>query len=133
MVHRYRLHIPDDGTPGVVTAPTVFGAIHAMESLVSVVMSRRSSSHEPAAEAATRGCAISGVPLTIDDTPRFPHRGLMIDTGRRFLPVGLIEHVIDGLAMNKLNVLHWHIVDSVSFPYESQAFPRMSAQGAYSR
>lgn len=54
----------------------------------------------------------------------------MIDTSRHFLPLGQIRKVIDGILYNKMNVLHWHIVDQDSFPMEVPARMGLSGFGS---
>lgn len=64
----------------------------------------------------------------ITDSPRYPHRGLMIDTARHYVDMPVIETILDAMSYNKLNVLHWHIVDDQSFPFVSKTFPELSAK-----
>ena len=64
-------------------------------------------------------------PVTLNDSPRYLHRGLMIDTARHYLSVSEILRMIDSLVMNKFNKLHWHLVDAQSFPYDSPTEPTM--------
>uniref|UniRef100_K9IYG5 Beta-hexosaminidase n=1 Tax=Desmodus rotundus TaxID=9430 RepID=K9IYG5_DESRO len=67
----------------------------------------------------------------IEDFPRFPHRGLLLDTSRHYLPLPSILDTLDTMAYTKFNVLHWHLVDDPSFPYESFTFPELSREGSY--
>ena len=115
----YALEVDADGAARV-RAASVFGALHALETLAQLV--------DDDDEA---GGAISNAPVAIDDRPRFGYRGLLIDTGRHFLPVAFIKRVIDGLHASKLNLLHWHLVDSQSFPCGSETFPELAAAGAF--
>ncbi|AAB60911.1 ESTs gb/T43256,gb/46316,gb/N64930,gb/AA395255,gb/AA404382 come from this gene [Arabidopsis thaliana] len=70
-------------------------------------------------------------PWNIIDQPRFSYRGLLIDTSRHYLPLPVIKNVIDSMTYAKLNVLHWHIVDTQSFPLEIPSYPKLW-NGAYS-
>ena len=50
-------------------------------------------------------------PSLIYDEPRFPHRGLLLDTARHWLPLPAILATLDALAATKMNYLHWHLTD----------------------
>jgi hexosaminidase len=104
-----------DATKCAIVSETVFGAMHGMESLTQLV--QRPGSTAPA--------------VHIDDKPRFAFRATMIDTARHYYPLQDILAHLDAMAATKMNVLHWHIVDIESFPYESKAFPQLSEHGAY--
>ena len=72
---------------------------------------------------------------TILDSPAFQHRGVLLDSSRNFMPLETIRNVIDGMSYTKLNVLHWHITDTQSFPVALENDPitsRMVEYGAYS-
>jgi hexosaminidase len=68
--------------------------------------------------------------VTIDDEPRFPWRGLMIDVGRHFMPVSVIERNLDGMEAVKLNVFHWHLSEDQGFRVESKEFPLLQEKGS---
>ena len=61
---------------------------------------------------------VAYAPLLFDDYPRYPYRGLMLDTGRRYYSVESIIQMLDAMAIAKFNVLHWHLVEDEIFPLE---------------
>jgi hexosaminidase len=63
--------------------------------------------------------------VKIDDHPRFPWRGLMIDVSRHFMPVEVLKRNIDGMAAVKLDVLHLHLSDDEGFRVEIRRAPRL--------
>ena len=76
---------------------------------------------------------IMNAPWSITDYPKYKHRGVMLDPSRNFLSVAMIKQVLNGMALNKLNVLHLHLIDAQSFPFYSKSHPELSAAGAYSK
>lgn len=73
----------------------------------------------------------SSVPLDIQDYPKFPHRGILMDVARNWFPVEDILRTIDAMSWSKMNRLHIHITDSQSWPLDIPALPELSKKGAY--
>ncbi|TWB09732.1 glucose/galactose MFS transporter [Gluconacetobacter diazotrophicus] len=67
----------------------------------------------------------------IDDRPRFPWRGIMIDVSRHFMRIETLHRQIDAMEQVKLNVLHLHLGDSQGFRVESRLFPGLQRQGSH--
>lgn len=70
-------------------------------------------------------------PVTIEDAPKFPHRGILFDVARDYYPVDVILRTLDAMAQNKLNKLHIHATDSQSWPLEIPSMPELTKNGAY--
>ena len=69
--------------------------------------------------------------VTIDDEPRFPWRGLMIDSGRHFHARSTSSSAtLDGMEAVKLNVFHWHLSDDQGFRVESKTYPLLHEKGS---
>ena len=68
--------------------------------------------------------------MTIDDQPRFPWRGLMLDVGRHFMPLDVVYRTLDGMEAVKLNVFHWHLSEDQGFRVESKKFPLLQEKGS---
>ncbi|OCF40249.1 hexosaminidase [Kwoniella heveanensis CBS 569] len=71
-------------------------------------------------------------PYHIRDQAAFGWRGLLLDTSRHFFSVDNIMRLLDTMSMVKLNIFHWHITDSNSFPLQLHDHPELAQQGAYS-
>lgn len=119
----YKLQVPSHEKPDYaqLEAQTVYGALHGLQTFSQLCYFNFESS----------SIEVPMVPWTIIDQPRFPYRGLLIDTSRHYQPLAMIKKVIDSMAYAKLNVLHWHIVDTQSFPLEIPSYPKLW-DGAYS-
>ena len=110
----YRLEISADGVD--LTAATGIGALRGLETVLQLLTRDDKGIRLPA--------------VVIDDAPRFPWRGLMIDSSRHFMPVGVLKRNLDGMAAVKLNVLHWHLCDDQGFRFESLRFPKLQGLGS---
>ena len=104
------------GDRATLSANTVWGAMHGMETLLQLVAGDSDGYYFPL--------------VSIQDKPRFPWRGLMIDVGRHFEPVEVIKRNIDGLAAVKMNVFHWHLSDDQGFRIESTIYPKLQEMGS---
>jgi len=71
--------------------------------------------------------------VTIDDAPRFAWRGLMLDSARHFQSPAFVKRLIDAMATNKLNTLHWHLVDDQGWRIEVPKYPRLTSISAWRR
>jgi len=66
----------------------------------------------------------------IEDEPRYPWRGLLIDVCRHWMPPEVIKRNLDGMAAVKLNVLHWHLSEDQGFRVECRGFPKLHQMGS---
>ena len=101
--------------PATITAPSIYGAIYGLESLVQLV--------QPGANGAL---SLSRASVRMDDAPAFNWRGLMLDAGRRFFPMGSVLDTLDTMLAAKLNVLHLHVSDECRFGIESKLYPNLT-------
>ncbi|HMD80357.1 MAG TPA: beta-N-acetylhexosaminidase, partial [Anaerolineales bacterium] len=67
--------------------------------------------------------------VTIQDTPRFGWRGVMLDVARHFFPVTAVKRLIDQIAYYKFNILHLHLTDDQGWRLMIQSWPRLAEYG----
>lgn len=69
--------------------------------------------------------------LEIEDQPRFSWRGSLLDVSRHFSPVAEVKKYIATLALHKLNVFQWHLVDDQGWRIQIKKYPRLTSVGAW--
>jgi len=110
----YSLEISPAGAK--LDAATTLGIMRGLETFLQLVQTTSDGFAVPA--------------IAIQDQPRFPWRGLMIDVGRHFIPLDVLKRNLDGMAAVKLNVFHWHLSENQGFRIESKKFPKLQEMGS---
>jgi hexosaminidase len=110
----YHLEIAPTGA--TLAAPNPLGVLRGLQTLLQLV------------HTAPQGFVVDAV--TIDDQPRFPWRGLMLDVGRHFMPLDTVRQTLDGMEAVKLNVFHWHLSENQGYRAESKTFPLLQKDGS---
>lgn len=110
----YSLEVTSSGAQ--LNAPTPLGAMHGLQTFLQLV------------DVSPDGFAAPAV--SINNSPRFPWRGLMIDSARHFTPLDVLKRNLDGLEAVKMNVFHWHLSDNQGFRVESKKFPKLQGLGS---
>ena len=70
-------------------------------------------------------------PVSIQDSPRFSHRGISLDIARNPFTPDDVMRTIDAMATAKMNRLHLHATDSQSWPLDIPSLPELAPKGAY--
>lgn len=100
----------------VLKAPTTVGILRGFQTLLQLLGLDSEGFYMPAVQ--------------IQDEPRFPWRGLLIDVCRHWMPMEVIKRNLDGMAAVKLNVLHWHLSEDQGFRVECMSFPKLHEMGS---
>jgi hexosaminidase len=104
------------GAGAQLTAPNPLGVMHGLQTFLQLV------------EVTPEGYAAPAI--HIEDTPRFPWRGLSLDVSRHFISMPVLKRNVDALAAVKMNVLHLHLSDDQGFRLESREFPKLQDLGS---
>jgi hexosaminidase len=110
----YTLDVTSEGA--LLKAATRAGALHGLETFGQLVTLGKD------------GFEVAAV--HIEDHPRFPWRGLMLDSARHWMPLEVVKRNLDAMAAVKLNVFHWHLSDDQGFRVESKRFPKLHQEGS---
>ncbi len=70
--------------------------------------------------------------LKINDSPEYSYRGFMLDVARHFHSVDDVKHLIDLLAIYKINTLHLHLSDDQGWRIEIKSWTNLTDHGSKS-
>ncbi len=67
----------------------------------------------------------------VEDAPRFPYRGIMLDVSRNFQSKEFVLKQLDAMAHFKFNRLHFHLTDGAGWRLEIKRYPRLTEFAAW--
>lgn len=117
----YRLVVSTD--KAVISAADYNGVINGIASLRQLL---------PPAAKKDAGKKFLSIPcVDIYDAPDYWWRGLHLDSSRHFWTIDEIESYIDLMALYKLSVFHWHLIDDQGWRVQIDRYPELTGRGAW--
>jgi hexosaminidase len=101
-----------------IEAPEPTGAFYGIQSLIQLLVGR-----DVISPYTLPACIIT-------DHPRFAWRGFMLDEGRHFMGKETVLRLLDQMALQKLNVFHWHLTEDQGWRIEIKRYPKLTEIGA---
>lgn len=109
----------------VIRAPAQAGIFYGVQTLLQMLPPEIFSSNRVESVNWQIPCA------HIEDWPRFTWRGILFDVSRHFFTKPEVKAVLDAMALQKLNTLHWHLTDDQGWRIEIKKYPKLTAVGAW--
>ena len=69
--------------------------------------------------------------VDIEDSPRFPYRGMHLDCCLHFFDIPFLQRYIDLMAMHKVNRFHWHLTEDQGWRLEIKKYPLLTEKGQW--
>lgn len=108
-----------------INAPTSRGLFNATQTLIQLLPPQIHSQEKSA-------FANLNIPaVSIQDAPSFKWRGMMLDVSRYFFTKEYVKRYLDMMALHKLNVLHWHLIDDAGWRLEIKKYPKLTEIGGF--
>ena len=119
----YELTVAPDSV--VIRAPATAGVFYGVQSLLQLLPPQVFAPRPVRSVAWTAPC------VYIQDAPRFPWRGWMLDSVRHFFTKDEVKVLLDAAAMHKLNTMHWHLSDDSGWRLEILKWPLLTQVSAW--
>ncbi|CAL1546612.1 unnamed protein product [Lymnaea stagnalis] len=112
----YRIKVNPETNVVDITAPTTHGAFYGAVTLLHMALKNSPAGSLPSCE--------------LTDWPRFPYRGMHLDTGRNFMEKATVLKLLDVMAIYKLNKLHFHLSDDEGWRLEIPGLEELTQIGS---
>lgn len=108
-------NLKSEGPHTQMTAPASRGLFNATRTLLQLLSEDKKS--------------IASVEIV--DSPAYKWRGMMLDVSRYFFSKEYVLRYLDMMAMHKMNVLHWHLIDDAGWRIEIKKYPKLTEIGGF--
>ncbi len=116
----YELNVTKNGI--VLTASSSTGWFYGVQSLIQLLPGTSDPSESSS--------SLEIQEIHIKDSPRFKWRAFMLDEARYFKGMDQVKMLLDEMALLKMNVFHWHLVDDQGWRIEIKKYPLLTEIGS---